>query len=81
MVRVELQVHGSIIFVRYYSNPEATPSSFVGGSWYHIGDVGIIENGKMRLRGRIEDIIIIHGVSCGILELETHLQTVEGVTH
>ncbi|KAG8215411.1 hypothetical protein J3R82DRAFT_9019 [Butyriboletus roseoflavus] len=77
----ELQVRGPMIFVRYYNNPEATSSSFVQGGWYRTGDVGIIESGKMRLSGRIKDTVIVHGVSYGIPELETHLQTVEGVTH
>ncbi|KAG8215469.1 hypothetical protein J3R82DRAFT_9091 [Butyriboletus roseoflavus] len=49
--------------------------------WYRTGDVGIIENDKTRLSGRIKDTVIVHGVSYGIPELETHLQTVEGVTH
>ncbi|KAL4064658.1 hypothetical protein V8B97DRAFT_1987513 [Scleroderma yunnanense] len=77
----ELQVRGSMVFVRYYNNTEATASSFVEGGWYRTGDIGIIENGKMRLSGRIKDTVIVHGVSYGIPELETHLQTVEGVTH
>ncbi|OJA14888.1 hypothetical protein AZE42_12071 [Rhizopogon vesiculosus] len=77
----ELQVRGPMIFVRYYNNVEATYSSFVEGGWYRTGDVGIIENGVMRLSGRIKDTVIVHGVSYGIPELETYLQTVEGVTH
>ncbi|OJA20306.1 hypothetical protein AZE42_08331 [Rhizopogon vesiculosus] len=77
----ELQVRGPMLFVRYYNNMEATSSSFVEGGWYRTGDVGIIENGVMRLSGRIKDTIIIHGISYGIPELETYLQTVEGVTH
>ncbi|KAG2066630.1 atromentin synthetase [Suillus decipiens] len=77
----ELQVRGPMVFVRYYNNVEATSSSFVEGGWYRTGDVGIIENGVMRLSGRIKDTVIVHGVSYGIPELETHLQTVEGVTH
>jgi len=77
----ELQVRGPMVFVRYYNNEEATSSSFVEGGWYRTGDVGIIENGVMRLSGRIKDTVIVHGVSYGIPELETHLQTVEGVTH
>lgn len=76
----ELQVRGPMIFVRYYNNAEATSSSFVDG-WYRTGDVGIIEDGVMRLSGRIKDTVIVHGVSYGIPELETHLQTIEGVTH
>ncbi|KAH7915035.1 atromentin synthetase [Hygrophoropsis aurantiaca] len=77
----ELQVRGPMVFVRYYNNPEATASSFVEGGWFRTGDVGIIESGVMRLSGRIKDTVIVHGVSYGIPELETHLQTVEGVTH
>ncbi|KAH7919253.1 acetyl-CoA synthetase-like protein, partial [Leucogyrophana mollusca] len=77
----ELQVRGPMVFVRYYNNPEATSSSFVEGGWYRTGDVGIIEKGVMRLSGRIKDTVIVHGVSYGIPELETYLQTVEGVTH
>ncbi|KAH7906729.1 atromentin synthetase, partial [Hygrophoropsis aurantiaca] len=77
----ELQVRGPMVFARYYGNPEATASSFVEGGWFRTGDVGIIENGIMRLSGRIKDTVIVHGVSYGIPELETHLQTVEGVTH
>ncbi|KAG2753836.1 atromentin synthetase [Suillus brevipes Sb2] len=77
----ELQVRGQMVFVRYYNNPEATSSSFVEGSWFRTGDIGIIENGVMRLSGRIKETIIIYGISYGIPELETNLQTVEGVTH
>ena len=77
----ELQVRGSMVFVRYYNNADATTSSFVEGGWYRTGDIGIIENNKMRLSGRIKDTVIVHGVSYGIPELETHLQNVEGVTH
>jgi len=76
----ELQVRGPMVFVRYYNNAEATSSSFVEGGWYRTGDVGVIENGVMRLSGRIKDTVIVHGVSYGIPELETYLQTVEGVT-
>ena len=72
----ELQVRDPIMFVRYYNNVDATTSSFVEGGWYRTGDIGI---SKMRLC--IKDTVIVHGVSYGIPEFETHLQTVEGVTH
>ncbi|KAG1879971.1 atromentin synthetase [Suillus subluteus] len=77
----ELQVRGPMLFVGYYKNPEATSSSFIEGGWYRTGDVGIVESGVMRLIGRMKDTVIIHGVTYGIPELETHLQTLEGVTH
>lgn len=77
----ELQVCGPMVFDRYYNNTQATESSFVEGGWCRTGDVGIVQDGSLRLSGRIKETVIIHGVSYGITELETYLQTVEGVTH
>ena len=70
----ELQLRGPMLFVKYYNNPTATEESFVEGGWFRTGDLGIIENGELRLSGRIKDTIIVHGVSYGIPELETYLQ-------
>ncbi|KAG2146607.1 atromentin synthetase [Suillus bovinus] len=77
----ELQVRGPMVFVCYYKNPDAMSSSFIKGGWYRTGDAGIIESGIMRLIGRMKDTVIIHGVTYGISEFETHLQTLEGVMH
>ncbi|KAG1790390.1 uncharacterized protein HD556DRAFT_1310607 [Suillus plorans] len=65
----ELQIRGSMVFVRYYNNAKATTYGFVEGGWFHTGDVGIVENGVMRLGGRIKDTIIV-GVSYSIPELK-----------
>jgi acyl-CoA synthetase (AMP-forming)/AMP-acid ligase II len=77
----ELQVRGPMVFVRYYGNESATMSSFVPGGWFRTGDAGIIENGELRLSGRLKDTIIVHGVSFGVTELEAQLQAVDGVSH
>ncbi|KAH0835481.1 atromentin synthetase [Lanmaoa asiatica] len=68
----ELQVRGPMV------RPE---SSFVEGGWYRTGDIGIIQDGALRLSGRIKETVIVHGVSYGLPELETHLQNLDGVTH
>ena len=73
----ELQLRGPVLFTKYYNNPTATEESFVEGGWFRTGDLGIIEDGKLRLSGRIKDTIIVHGVSYGIPELETYLQSKE----
>jgi acyl-CoA synthetase (AMP-forming)/AMP-acid ligase II len=70
----ELQIRGPMLFGKYYNNSLATQQSFVDGGWFRSGDLGIVENGVLRLSGRIKDTIIVHGVSYGIPELETHLQ-------
>ncbi|KAG2357506.1 hypothetical protein BDR07DRAFT_1380082 [Suillus spraguei] len=56
------------------------PMVFFREGQYRTGNVGIIKNGVMCLSGRIKDTVVVHGVSYGIPELETHLWTVEGVT-
>jgi len=71
----ELQVRDPMVVVRYY-NPQVTSSSFVEGGWYHTGDVGIIENGKMGLSGRMKDIVIVHGVSYSISKLTCRVSRV-----
>ncbi|KAG2355250.1 hypothetical protein BDR07DRAFT_1493400 [Suillus spraguei] len=58
---------------------ESSELQFRGGR-YRTGNVGIIKNGVMCLSGHIKDTVIVHGVSYGIPELETHLWTAEGVT-
>ncbi|KAG2133204.1 uncharacterized protein EDB93DRAFT_1254977 [Suillus bovinus] len=68
-------------FVCYYKNHEATSSSFIEGGWYRTDDLDIIDSNSMHLVSCIKVIDIIHGVTYGIPELETHLQTFEGVTH
>jgi acyl-CoA synthetase (AMP-forming)/AMP-acid ligase II len=77
----ELQVCGLVVCVRYYNNIQATESLFVDGGRYHTGDIGIIQDGSLRLSGRIKETVIVHGVSCGIPELKAHLYTMKGVTH
>ncbi|KAG2047820.1 hypothetical protein BDR06DRAFT_1013554 [Suillus hirtellus] len=69
------------VFVRYYNNAKATSYGFVQGGWFRTGYVGMIENGVMRLGGRIKDTIIVCGISYSIPELETYLQIVEWVVH
>lgn len=75
----ELQVHGAVIFNRYHNNEEATCAAFTADGWFRTGDVGRIENGRLRLIARNKDSIIVSGVNYYSQELETRLEQLEGI--
>ena len=58
-----LQVHGSIVFEKYYNNPEATADAFTDDGWFITGDQGFLdETRSLNLSGRAKESIIINGV-------------------
>lgn len=75
----ELQVHGPIIFGRYYNNKEATAAAFTADGWFITGDVGRLEHGRLCLVARNKDSIIVNGVNYYSHELETRLEQLDGV--
>ncbi|WP_339951421.1 long-chain fatty acid--CoA ligase [uncultured Albimonas sp.] len=57
----EILVRGPNLFSGYHNNPEATAKTVVDG-WLHTGDVGAwMEDGSLRIRDRLKDIIITAG--------------------
>ena len=56
----EILIGGPQVFHGYYKNPEATASTVRDG-WLHTGDVGIWQDGQLKIVDRIKDIIITAG--------------------
>jgi long-chain acyl-CoA synthetase len=56
----EILVRGASVFAGYYKNPEASALAVVDG-WLHTGDVGVIEDGQLRIVDRKKDIMITDG--------------------
>ena len=54
----ELLARGPNVMLGYWRNPEATRAALVDG-WLHTGDLAVIENGKIRIRGRAKDIVVL----------------------
>jgi long-chain acyl-CoA synthetase len=54
----ELLVRGPSITQGYWSNPEASAKSLQGG-WLHTGDLAEIKDGRIFIRGRLKDVLVL----------------------
>ncbi len=58
----EVLVRGDLVMTGYWNNPEATAAAFRAPNgetdhWLHTGDVGVVENGYLRITDRKRDFI------------------------
>jgi long-chain acyl-CoA synthetase len=56
----EILVRGPSVFAGYYKDPRASAQAVVDG-WLHTGDMGVIEDGQLRIVDRKKDIMITDG--------------------
>jgi len=55
----ELLVRGRNVMLGYWKNPEATHSTLTEDGWLHTGDLAEIRGGKIFIRGRAKDILVL----------------------
>lgn len=57
----EIQLRGPTLFAGYYRQPELNQSVFSDG-WFHTGDLGYLDTGRLFVTGRKKDQITVNGV-------------------
>ncbi len=65
----ELAVRGPTVFSGYFDKPAQTEERFTGG-WFTTGDIGVVEDGYIRLLGRVTEVVISGGHNVYPAEVE-----------
>ncbi|MCU1373162.1 MAG: acyl-CoA synthetase (AMP-forming)/AMP-acid ligase [Actinomycetia bacterium] len=75
----EVVVRGDQVTVGYWRDPVATAEAFAGG-WFHTGDLGRWDDGRLVVVDRSKDVIITGGENVMSLEVEGVLHDHPAVT-
>lgn len=77
----EVQVRGPGVTLGYQGCQTKGQESFTRDGWFRTGDMGAInlDNGCLRLVGRMQDVIISKGLAIFPAEIETALNSLDGI--
>jgi len=79
----EVQIAGPTLAEGYLGDPQRTDAAFLrtaeGARWYRTGDAGLIEDGVLRIRGRIDNVIVSGGVNISLDRVERIVRSVPGL--
>jgi O-succinylbenzoic acid--CoA ligase len=79
----EVQVSGPTLADGYLGDADLTNAAFLrerdGTRWYRTGDVGLLEDGVLRVRGRIDNVIVSGGVNVSLDRVERIVRGIPGL--
>ncbi|WP_460801439.1 AMP-binding protein [Microbacterium sp. GXF6406] len=79
----ELQIAGPMLADGYLGDPERTDRIFVrdahGIRWYRTGDLGIVEDGVVRVHGRADNVIVSGGINVSLDRVERVVRNIPGL--
>ncbi|MFJ6653689.1 AMP-binding protein [Microbacterium sp. NPDC091313] len=79
----EVRIAGPVLADGYLGDPERTAEAFArdadGRRWYRTGDEGLIEDGVLRIHGRIDNVIVSGGVNISLDRVERVVRGVPGL--
>jgi len=79
----ELRLAGPMLADGYLGDDELTSRMFVrdehGIRWYRTGDLGLVENGVVRVHGRADNVIVSGGINISLDRVERIVRQVPGL--
>jgi o-succinylbenzoate---CoA ligase len=79
----EVQVSGPTLADGYLDDPERTDAAFRrdpdGTRWYRTGDHGLIDDGVLRVQGRLDNVIVSGGINVSLDRVERAVRGVAGL--
>ncbi|GAB3602872.1 AMP-binding protein [Microbacterium aureliae] len=79
----EVRIAGPMLAAGYLGEPERTEQTFPrdadGTRWYRTGDAGLLEDGVLRIHGRLDNVIVSGGVNISLDRVERVVRSVPGL--
>lgn len=79
----EVRIAGPTLADGYLGAPEQTDAVFVrddaGTRWYRTGDAGVLEGDVLRVRGRIDNVIVSGGINVSLDRVEHVVRGIPGL--
>ncbi len=81
--RGEVQVSGPTLADGYLGDETRTDAAFLrerdGTRWYRTGDAGLLEDGVLRVRGRLDNVIVSGGINVSLDRVERIVRGIPGL--
>ncbi|WP_019179639.1 AMP-binding protein [Microbacterium yannicii] len=81
--RGEVQLAGPVLADGYFGDAERTEATFLrddaGTRWYRTGDAGLLDEGVLRVRGRLDNVIVSGGINVSLDRVERIVRGVPGL--